>query len=102
MALAIVVTSLAAILIASVLVNPALPSFNIRPVPSLPQSADIKPQALAAPANPSQQKAKKAQAELQRALAATPRVLPAKRRSHTAVVPPPTLPAPVKIGRASC
>src|SRR6476620_867108 len=95
MALAIVVTSLAAILIASVLVNPALPSFNIRPVPSLPQSADIKPQALAAPANPSQQKAKKAQAELQRALAATPRVLPAKRRSHTAVVPPPALPAPV-------
>jgi hypothetical protein len=43
MALAIVVTSLAAILIASVLVNPALPSFNIRPVASLPQTADIKP-----------------------------------------------------------
>ena len=37
MALAVVVTSLAAVFIASVLVNPALPSFNIRPVASLPQ-----------------------------------------------------------------
>src|SRR5258707_2891413 len=95
MATAIVVTSLAAILIGSVLINPALPSFNIRPVASLPHTADIKPKALPAPANPSQQKARKAQAELQRALAATPRVLPARRRSHTAVLPPPpTLPAP--------
>ena len=98
MVLAIVVTSLAAVLIASVLVNPALPSFNIRPVSSLPHTADIKPKALAAPANPIQQKARKAQAELQRALAATPRVLPAKRRSHTAVVPPPALPAPMVSG----
>jgi hypothetical protein len=96
MALAIVVTSLTAVLIASVLINPALPSFNIHPLASLPHTADIKPKALpAAPANPSQQKARKAQAELQRALAATPRVLPARRRSHTAVLPPPTLPAPV-------
>lgn len=96
MALAIVVTSLAAILLVSVLINPALPSFNIRPLASLPHTADIKPKALPAPANPSQQKAKRAQAELQRALAATPRVLPARRRSHTAVLPPPpTLPAPV-------
>ena len=95
MALAIVVTSLAAVLIASVLVNPALPSFNIRPVASLPQTSDIKPQALTAPANPSQQKAKKAAAELQHALAATPRVVPARRPSQTAVVPPPMLPPPV-------
>src|SRR5258706_4998209 len=95
MATAIVVTSLAAILIGSVLINPALPSFNIRPVASLPHTADIKPKALPAPANPSQQKARKAQAELQRALAATPRVLPARRRRPTAVLtPPPTLPAP--------
>jgi cellulose synthase/poly-beta-1,6-N-acetylglucosamine synthase-like glycosyltransferase/peptidoglycan/xylan/chitin deacetylase (PgdA/CDA1 family)/spore germination protein YaaH len=94
MALAVIVTSLAAVLTASVLVNPALPSLNIRPVASLPHSADIKPKALPAPANPSQQKAKKAQADLQHALAVTPRVLPARRRSHTAVLPPPTLPAP--------
>jgi cellulose synthase/poly-beta-1,6-N-acetylglucosamine synthase-like glycosyltransferase/peptidoglycan/xylan/chitin deacetylase (PgdA/CDA1 family)/spore germination protein YaaH len=95
LALAIVVTSLAAVLIASILINPALPSFNIRPVASLPHSVDIKPKALAAPANPSQQKATKALAELQHALAATPRVVPARRRSRTAVLPPPTLPPPV-------
>jgi cellulose synthase/poly-beta-1,6-N-acetylglucosamine synthase-like glycosyltransferase/peptidoglycan/xylan/chitin deacetylase (PgdA/CDA1 family)/spore germination protein YaaH len=95
MALAIVVTSLTAILVASVLVNPALPSFNIRQVASLPNSADIKPKALPAPANPSQQKLKKAQVELQHALAATPRVVPAKRRSQTPVVQPPSVPAPV-------
>ena len=95
MALAVTVTSLAAVLIASVLVNPVLPSFNIRPVASLPLTADIKPKSLSVPANPSQQKAKKAQAELQHALAVTPRVVPAKRRSQTAMVPPPALPAPV-------
>jgi cellulose synthase/poly-beta-1,6-N-acetylglucosamine synthase-like glycosyltransferase/peptidoglycan/xylan/chitin deacetylase (PgdA/CDA1 family)/spore germination protein YaaH len=95
MALGIVITSLTAILVSSVLVNPALPSFNIRPVASLPQPADIKPKALPAPANPSQQKLKKAQVELQHALAATPRVPPAKRRSQTPVVPPPTLPPPM-------
>jgi cellulose synthase/poly-beta-1,6-N-acetylglucosamine synthase-like glycosyltransferase/peptidoglycan/xylan/chitin deacetylase (PgdA/CDA1 family)/spore germination protein YaaH len=95
MALAVAVTSLAAVLIASVLVNPVLPSLNIRPVAGLPHTADIKPKSLSVPANPSQQKAKKAQAALQRALAATPRVVPAKRRSHTALVPPPLLPAPV-------
>ncbi len=95
MALGIVVTSLTAVLVASVLVNPALPSFNIRPVASLPHSADIKPKELPAPANPSQQKLKKAQAELQHALAAAPRVVPAKRRSQTPVVLPPSVPAPV-------
>jgi cellulose synthase/poly-beta-1,6-N-acetylglucosamine synthase-like glycosyltransferase/peptidoglycan/xylan/chitin deacetylase (PgdA/CDA1 family)/spore germination protein YaaH len=95
MAVAIVITCLAGVLIASVLVNPALPSFNIRPVASLPQRSDIKPKALPAPANPSQQKAKKAQADLQRALAVTPRVVPAKRRTHTPLVPAPTLPPPI-------
>jgi len=95
LALAIAVTSLAAVLIASVLVNPALPSLSIRPVSSLPHTTDIKPKPLPTPANPIQQKAKKAQAELQRALAATTRVVPAKRRSQTPVAPPPPkLPPP--------
>jgi peptidoglycan-N-acetylglucosamine deacetylase len=96
MALAIVVTTLAAILVGSVLINPALPSLNIRPVASLPHTTDLKPKPLAVPAHPIQQKARKAQAELQHALATTPRVIPAKRHSQTAVVPPPpTLPSPV-------
>lgn len=96
MALAIVVTTLAVILIGSVLINPALPSLNIRPVASFPHSTDLKPKPLAVPANPIQQKAKKAQAELQHALARTPRVIPSKRRSQTAVIPPPAaLPPPI-------
>jgi cellulose synthase/poly-beta-1,6-N-acetylglucosamine synthase-like glycosyltransferase/peptidoglycan/xylan/chitin deacetylase (PgdA/CDA1 family) len=95
MALAVVVTSLAAVFIASVLVNPALPSFNVRPVASLPHTADIKPKSLSVPTNPSQQKAKKAQAELQHALAITKLVVPAKRASETTPVPAPAIPPPV-------
>jgi len=95
MALAVVVTSLAAVFVASVLVNPALPSFNVRPVASLPHTADIKPKSLTVPTNPSQQKAKKAQAELQHALAITKLVVPAKRASETTPVPAPAIPPPV-------
>jgi peptidoglycan-N-acetylglucosamine deacetylase len=94
-ALAVIVTSMAGVLVASVLVNPVLPSFNIRPVASLPHTTDIKPKPLVVPANPIQQKSRKAQAELQHAQAKEPRILPAKRRSQTAVVPPPPLPPPV-------
>ena len=94
LALAVVVTSLAAVFVASVLVNPALPIFDIHPVASLPHTADIKPKSLNVPANPSQQKAKKAQAELQHALATTKRIVPGKRASETAPVPPPTIPPP--------
>jgi cellulose synthase/poly-beta-1,6-N-acetylglucosamine synthase-like glycosyltransferase/peptidoglycan/xylan/chitin deacetylase (PgdA/CDA1 family)/spore germination protein YaaH len=96
LALAIMVTSLSAVLVGSILINPALPSLNIRPVAELPHTTDIKPKPLVVPTNPIQQKAKKAQAELQHALAVTPRVVPAKRRSQTPVVPPPpVLPPPV-------
>jgi cellulose synthase/poly-beta-1,6-N-acetylglucosamine synthase-like glycosyltransferase/peptidoglycan/xylan/chitin deacetylase (PgdA/CDA1 family)/spore germination protein YaaH len=94
--LAILVTAVAAIFIASVLANPVLPSFNLRPVASLPHSADIKPKSLNVPANPSEQKAKKAQAELQRALATTKHLVPGKGASQIAIVPPPLMiPAPI-------
>src|SRR6185503_7845691 len=94
--LAVLVTALAAVFIASVLANPVLPSFNLRQLASLPRTADLKPKAPNIPANPSEQKAKKAQAELARALAKTKRIVPGKRGSQLAVVPPPaTLPAPV-------
>jgi cellulose synthase/poly-beta-1,6-N-acetylglucosamine synthase-like glycosyltransferase/peptidoglycan/xylan/chitin deacetylase (PgdA/CDA1 family) len=95
MALAVVVTSLAAVFVASVLVNPALPGFNVRPVASLPHTADIKPKSLSLPGNPSQQKAKKAREELQHALATTKLVVPAKRASETTPVPAPAIPPPV-------
>jgi cellulose synthase/poly-beta-1,6-N-acetylglucosamine synthase-like glycosyltransferase/peptidoglycan/xylan/chitin deacetylase (PgdA/CDA1 family)/spore germination protein YaaH len=94
--LAVVVTGLAAVFIASVLANPVLPSFNLRQLNGLPRTADLKPKAPNIPANPSEEKAKKAQAELQRALAKVKHIVPGKRRSHLAIVPPPVvLPVPV-------
>jgi len=96
LALSVLVTALAVIFIASVFANPVLPSFNLRPIPNLPRTTDLKPKAPNLPANPSEQKAKKAQAELQHALAMTKYVVPGKRRSRIPVVPaPPTVPAPV-------
>lgn len=94
LALAVIVTAMAGIFIASVLVNPVLPSLNVRQVASLPNTADIKPKQPSVPRNPSEQKARKAQAELQHALALT-RVVPGRRRSHVPIVPPPTLPPPI-------
>ena len=91
LALAVLVTLVSAIFIASMLINPVLPFIDIRPVASLPHTADIKPKSLSVPANPSQQKAKKAQAELQHALATTKRIVPGKRASEIAPVPPPPI-----------
>ncbi|HKP46344.1 MAG TPA: glycosyltransferase [Pyrinomonadaceae bacterium] len=95
LALAVVVTAVTGVFVASVLVNPVLPSLNVRPVATLPNSADIKPRQPSVPANPSEQKARKAQAELQHALSLTSRVVPGRRRSQLAVIPPPVLPPPV-------
>ena len=96
LAISIIVTALAAIFIASVLANPVLPTFKLRQLASLPHSVDLKPKPPNIPANPSERKAEKAQADLQGALAKTKYVVPGKRRSHIAVVPPPpTVPAPI-------
>lgn len=96
LALSIVVTALAAIFIASVLANPALPSLNLRQLSGLPRTADLKPKRPNIPTNPSERKARKAQAELQHALAATNYVTPGKRRAHIPIVPPPpAVPAPI-------
>ncbi|HKR23321.1 MAG TPA: polysaccharide deacetylase family protein, partial [Pyrinomonadaceae bacterium] len=96
LALSILVTALAAVFIASVLANPALPSLNLRQLAGLPRSADLKPKPPNIPANPSERKAAKAQADLQRALAKTKYVVPGKRRAHIPIVPPPpTVPAPI-------
>ncbi len=96
LAISIIVTALAAIFIASVFANPVLPNFNLRALASLPHSVDLKPKPPNIPANPVERKARKAQADLQRALATTKYVAPGKRRSHIAAVPPPpTVPAPI-------
>jgi peptidoglycan-N-acetylglucosamine deacetylase len=96
LALSIVATGIAIVFIASVFANPVLPSINLRQIPSLPQTTDLKPKAPNLPANPSERKAAKAQVELQHALATTKYVAPGKRRSHIPIVPPPpTVPAPI-------
>src|SRR5262245_29753556 len=94
--MAIIVTALAVIFILSVLANPVLPSFKLRQLVSLPHKEDLKPKRPNLPANPGEQRAKKSKAELQKALAATKRIVPGKRRSQIPIVaPPPTLPPPV-------
>ena len=94
--LAVVVTAVAAVFIASVLANPVLPRFSLRQLASLPHSADLQPKKPDLPANPSEQKYKKVKAELQKELAKTKRVVPGKRGSQLPIVPPPpTLPAPI-------
>ncbi|MFN2530751.1 MAG: glycosyltransferase [Pyrinomonadaceae bacterium] len=96
LALAVIATGIVAIFIASVLANPVLPRFNLHPVSSLPHSADIKPKKPNVPANPSEQKQKSAEAELQRALLNTKHVVPGKRASQLPIVPqPPTIPTPI-------
>lgn len=94
--MAIIVTALAVIFILSVLANPVLPSFKLRQFVSLPHKEDLKPKRPNLPANPGEQGAKKSKAELQKALAATKRIVPGKRRSQIPIVSaPPTLPTPV-------
>ena len=96
LALSVVATALAIVFIVSVFANPVLPRINLRPIPNLPNSADLKPKPPNLPANPTERKARKAQVELQHALATTKYVTPGKRRSHIPVVPaPPTVPVPV-------
>ncbi|HEY3579464.1 MAG TPA: hypothetical protein VGK82_02935, partial [Pyrinomonadaceae bacterium] len=98
-AVSVLVTGLAILFIASVLANPVLPTFNLKAISVLPHPADvkdIKPKPPNLPANPIERKARKAQAELQHALAKANYIAPGKRRAHIPVVPPPpTVPAPI-------
>ena len=100
LALSIIATGIAIVFIASVFANPVLPIINLRQIPSLPQTTDLKPKAPNLPANPSERKARKAQVELQHALATTKYVAPGKRRSHIPIVPAPIVPAtrPLSVG----
>ncbi|MBL8188769.1 MAG: glycosyltransferase [Acidobacteria bacterium] len=87
--LAVIATSLVAIFVASVLVNPALPRLNLRQFSGLPNAADTKPQAPKLIANRNEQKAVRAQAALDRVTKAhqgrTP--APTVSQSHFATRP---------------
>src|SRR5205807_7779541 len=49
LALAVLVTTLAAIFIISVLANPVLPHFNLKQIEGLPRASDLKPEAAPTP-----------------------------------------------------
>ncbi len=96
LALGIAVTIIAAIFITSVLSSPFLPHYDLRPLRNLPRATDLKPQPPAHMPNAREAKAKKAQVELQKALAQT-RVMPGRRAELMPIAPPPVstpLPAP--------
>ena len=91
----IAATVVAAIFISSVLANPWLPTPNLRSQ-YLPRTADLKPQPAPQIPTAREAKAKKAQAELQKALSQT-RVMPGRHAALMPMAPPPTnspLPAP--------
>ena len=94
LAVAIVVTAVAAIFIASVLAKPLLPIINLRVGATFPHPSDLKPKPPALPANPREQKARKAQEDLQHAIARTKRVVPSKRPQEMSIAPPPAIPPP--------
>jgi cellulose synthase/poly-beta-1,6-N-acetylglucosamine synthase-like glycosyltransferase/peptidoglycan/xylan/chitin deacetylase (PgdA/CDA1 family)/spore germination protein YaaH len=94
LALAVVVTAVTAVFIASVLAKPLLPVFDLHTAASFPHPLDLKPRAPVIPPNPREQKAKKAQEELQRAIDKTKRVVPSKRPAEMAIAPPPAIPLP--------
>src|SRR5436190_5098144 len=88
LALAVFVTLLVGLFLASVLANPYLPKFNIRQLESLPKYVDTKPAPPQLPPNPREQGARKAVADLKRALSTT-RVVPGKPGSQLPIAPPP-------------
>lgn len=95
LAVAVVVTAVTAVFIASVFVKPLLPNINIRPDTQAAKPIKIEaPKLPALPATRSERKAKKAQDALNQALAKTPRVVAARREQEMPIAPPPAIPPP--------
>lgn len=94
LALAVFATAVISIFIFSVFAKPLLPTFNLRPDSPAPRTSELKPKTPALPQTAREQKAKKAQEELQRALARTKRVVPSKKPEQMKIAPPPAIPPP--------
>lgn len=88
LALAVIVTLIVGVFIASVLANPYLPRFNLRQIASFPKVPDTKPVPPPLPPTLSQQKVKNAVADLRKASLQT-RIVPGKRGSQLTIAPPP-------------
>lgn len=85
--LAAVFSLMAALFVASVLINPLLPKLDLRPVAALPSAADVKPPAPPEITSPRGQQARRSEAALQRTLAKT-KVIAAKRPALMPITPP--------------
>src|SRR5205814_8126276 len=100
LALAVIITGVTAIFIASVLSAPFLPQYSLRPLKNLPQTSDLKPQPRAVMPTAREVKVNKEEAELQKAYQQVKRV-PGKHAALLSVAPPPSntpLPAPASFG----
>lgn len=83
--------------IASVLANPVLPGLNLKGLSSFPHAIDLKPKKPDLPTTPVEKKARKAQIDLQTAIANTRHITPGRRRSHLPIIPQPDpLPVPIE------
>jgi cellulose synthase/poly-beta-1,6-N-acetylglucosamine synthase-like glycosyltransferase/peptidoglycan/xylan/chitin deacetylase (PgdA/CDA1 family)/spore germination protein YaaH len=91
--LAVLVTAVAAVFIASMLVTPILPVFNLRPVLPRPDLKPPTPPILTG--NPGDLKARKAQVELQHLRDTTKRVPLSQKPQQMPIAPPPAIPPPV-------
>jgi cellulose synthase/poly-beta-1,6-N-acetylglucosamine synthase-like glycosyltransferase/peptidoglycan/xylan/chitin deacetylase (PgdA/CDA1 family)/spore germination protein YaaH len=85
-------TLLAGVFIISVIVNPILPTLNLRPAPSLPQAADTRLQLPPLVVTRKEQQSLRAQTALRREIART-KVVPAGRPSQIKVTAPVNAPA---------
>ncbi len=89
LALAVIVTIVVGIFIASVLANPFLPALPLRPLRNLPRASDIKPRPRPVLPTAREAKARKAEAELQKAYQQVKHV-PSRRSETLPVAAPPS------------
>lgn len=84
----VIVTMLAAIFIISVLTIPAMPQLNLKAVNALPRATDVKPELQKPVKNRLEQKAKRAEAALDRELKTT-QVVPSRKPAQIDIAPLP-------------
>lgn len=93
LSLAVIITSVAAVFIVSVIVNPLLPQLNLPSATALPHAKDLKLLPPPLPPAPHALKAQHAEAELRHALQTT-NIVPGKKPAQMQVAPPPPATTP--------
>lgn len=90
LSLAVIITTLAAIFVISVIINPLLPRLNLPSAKSLPHAKDLKLKLL--PPAPREQKARRAEAELRRELQKA-NIVPGQKPAQMHIAPAPSAPS---------